>query len=220
MSTYQENRRRLNRSRQNRTPAQNLDAQGANYLLGEFVKMFTEGKTPFVNPQDVEREKDRRAQIGLDPDYYTNPIEDLGLMEAAPEVKAARQGRIDDRLQQIQQRNLPLVQAPVETPIQSPEQQTTEVETSEAVTPELQLSPEQQAREAFFARKNNPALRAGLDKDFLFARHKANLASQLAKEGVTVEEAKANPEQAFLANQLEKYLANKRESNIGRRRGF
>ena len=70
--------------------------------------MFTEGKTPFVSPQDVEREKDRRAQIGLDPDYYTNPIEDLGLMEAAPEVKAARQGRIDDRLQEIQQRNLPL----------------------------------------------------------------------------------------------------------------
>ena len=98
MSTYEENRRRLNRSRRNRTPGQNFDAEGANYLLGEFVKMFTEGKTPFVSPQDVEREKDRRAQIGLDPDYYTNPIEDLGLMEAAPEVKAARQGRIDDRL--------------------------------------------------------------------------------------------------------------------------
>ena len=106
MSTYQENRRRLNRSRQNRTPGQSSDAQGAKYLLGEFVKMFTEGKTPFVSSQDVEREKDRRAQIGLDPDYYTNPIEDLGLMEAAPEVKAARQERIDDRLEQIQQRNV------------------------------------------------------------------------------------------------------------------
>ena len=37
--------------------------------------MFTEGKTPFVSPQDVEREKDRRAQIGLDPDYFDNPLE-------------------------------------------------------------------------------------------------------------------------------------------------
>jgi len=106
VSTYEENRRRQNRSQRNRTPGQNLDAQGGNYLLGEFVKMLTEGKTPFVSSQDVEREKDRRAQIGLDPDYYTNPIEDLGLMEAAPEVKAARQGRIDDRLQQIEQRNV------------------------------------------------------------------------------------------------------------------
>ena len=41
-------------------------------------------------------------------------------MEAAPEVKATGQGRIDDRLQEIQQRNLPPVQGPVETPIQSP----------------------------------------------------------------------------------------------------
>ena len=36
----------------------------------------------------------------------------------------------------------------------------------------------------------------------------------------TVEEAKANPEQAFLANQLEKYLGNKTKSNISRRRGL
>ena len=180
--------------------------------------MFTEGKTPFVSPQDVEREKDRRAQIGLDPDYYTNPIEDLGLMEAAPEVKAARQGRIDNRLQEIQQRDLPPVQAPVETPTQ----QSTESETPEAVPPEPQLSfaqQEQQARDAFDAIKNNPAREAGLDPDFLFARHKANLVSKLAKQDVKPADLEGT-EQAFLAKQLEKYLGNKRESNIGRRRGF
>ena len=71
-----------------------------------------------------------------------------------------------------------------------------------------------------FAIKKTMARDAGLDPDFLFARHKANLASQLAKQGVTVEEAKANPEQAFLANQLEKYLGSKREFNSGRDRGF
>ena len=106
MSNAAENRRRLNESRRRRTSGPNLDQMGANYLLGEFVKIITEGKTPFVSSQDVEREKDRRAQIGLDPDYYTNPIEDLGLMEAAPEVKDARQRRIDERLQQIEQRNM------------------------------------------------------------------------------------------------------------------
>ena len=106
MSTYEENRRRLNRSRQNRSPGQSSGAQGAKNLLDEFKKLLFKGKTPFVSPQDVEREKDRRAQIGLDPDYYTNPFEDLGLMESAPEVKAARQGRIDDRLRQIEQRNV------------------------------------------------------------------------------------------------------------------
>ena len=112
MSTAAENRRRLNKSRRRRTPGRNLDAEGANYLLGEFVKMITEGKTPFVSPQDVEKEKDRRAQIGLDPDYYTNPLEDLGL---APQNTVGRQERIDDRLEQIQQRNLPPVQDPVVT---------------------------------------------------------------------------------------------------------
>ena len=85
---------------------------------------------------------------------------------------------------------------------------------------EPELSAEDKARKAFESKTNNPARDAGLDPDFLFTRHKANLASQLAKQGVTVEEAKANPEQAFLANQLEKYLGSKREFNSGRDRGF
>ena len=85
---------------------------------------------------------------------------------------------------------------------------------------EPELSAEDKARKAFESKTNNPARDAGLDPNFLFARHKANLASQLAKQGVTVEEAKANPEQAFLANQLEKYLGSKREFNSGRDRGF
>ena len=218
MSTAAENRRRLNESRRRRTSGPNLDQMGANYLLGEFVKMITEGKTPFVSPQDVEREKDRRAQIGLDPDYYTNPLEDLGLMQAAPEVEAGRQERIDDRLEQIQQRDLPPVQAPVETPTQ----QSTEPETPEAIPPEPQLSfaqQEQQARDAFDAIKNNPAREAGLDPDFLFARHKANLVSKLAKQDVKPADLEGT-EQAFLAKQLEKYIGNKRQFNSGRDRGF
>ena len=85
---------------------------------------------------------------------------------------------------------------------------------------EPELSAEDKAREAFESKTNNPARDAGLDPNFLFARHKANLASQLAKQGVTVEEAKANPEQAFLADQLGKYLGSKREFNSGRDRGF
>ena len=85
---------------------------------------------------------------------------------------------------------------------------------------EPELSAEDKARKAFESKTNNPARDAGLDPNFLFARHKANLASQLAKQGVTVEEAKANPEQAFLADQLGKYLGSKREFNSGRDRGF
>ena len=86
---------------------------------------------------------------------------------------------------------------------------------------EPELSAEDAAKKAFLdPSRNNPALEAGLDPNFLFARHKANLASKLAKQGVTVEEAKANPEQAFLADQLGKYLGSKREFNSGRDRGF
>lgn len=218
----------MNKSRQNRTPGRNLDAEGAMYLLGEFKKLLLEGKTPFVNPQDVEKEKDRRAQLGLDPDFRDDAVADL----LAPQNTVGRQERIDNRLEQIQQSNLPLVQNPVQNPVaseqMSPEPQARFDETlrmmdviaNVPLKQEPELSAEDKAREAFFASKNNPARRAGLDDDFLFARHKANLASQLAKEGVTVEEAKANPEQAFLANQLEKYLGSKREFNSGRDRGF
>ena len=85
------------------TAGQNLESQGANYLLGEFVKMFTEGKTPFVSPQDVEKEKDRRAKLGLDPDFRDDAVADL----FAPQNKVGRRERIDNRLEQIQQRNLP-----------------------------------------------------------------------------------------------------------------
>jgi hypothetical protein len=77
------------------------------------------------------------------------------------------------------------------------------------------------ARENF--RKNNPALESmPEEEEFLFNRYKRNLASKLAKQDVTPEQARENPEQAFLAGQLEKYLAeeSKPQSNIGRRRGF
>ena len=78
---------------------------------------------------------------------------------------------------------------------------------------------EQQARDAFDAIKNNPAREAGLDPDFLFARHKANLVSQLAKQDVKPADLEGT-EQAFLAKQLEKYIGNKRQFNSGRDRGF
>ena len=93
MSTAAENRRRLNEARRRRTSGPSLDQTGANYLLGEFVKMFTEGKTPFVNPQDVEKEKDRRAQLGLDPDFRDDAVADL----LAPQNTVGRQERIDGR---------------------------------------------------------------------------------------------------------------------------
>ena len=101
-------------------------------------------------------------------------------------------------------------------------QQSPELEAPEAVPPEPQLSfaqQRQQAREAFDAIKNNPAREAGLDPDFLFARHKANLVSQLAKQKVKPADLKGT-EQAFLADRLQKYLGSRREFNSGRDRGF
>ena len=119
--------------------------------------------------------------------------------------------------------------APVVSEEMSPESLARQAETDRMVDvimnvplkQEPELSAEDAAKKAFLdPSRNNPARRAGLDDDFLFARHKANLASQLAKQGVTVEEAKANPEQAFLADRLEKYLGSKRQFNSGRDRGF
>tara|TARA_Y100000361_G_scaffold119576_1_gene111084 strand:+ start:197 stop:865 length:669 start_codon:yes stop_codon:yes gene_type:complete len=75
------------------------------------------------------------------------------------------------------------------------------------------------ARENF--RRNNPALESmPEEEEFLFNRYKRNLASKLAKKGVTLEEAEDNPEQAFLADQLKKYKAEKPDTRRGRQRGF
>ena len=101
-------------------------------------------------------------------------------------------------------------------------QQSPELEAPEAVPPEPELSfaqQEEQAREAFDTIKNNPAREAGLDPDFLFARHKANLVSQLAKQKVKPADLKGT-EQAFLADRLQKYLGTRREFNSGRDRRF
>ena len=158
------------------------------------------------------------------PDYnmYGNPIKQVALSE---------QG-----LPEVAEQEPPVPEAPVETDTEipvvteqmSPESQARFDETlrmmdvikNVPLKKEPELSAEDKARKAFESKTNNPARDAGLDPNFLFARHKANLASQLAKQGVTVEEAKANPEQAFLADQLEKYLGSKREFNSGRDRGF
>ena len=142
------------------------------------------------------------------------PVDDSGKAESsAPEITTPIQ---------------PETVAPVVPEEMSPESQARFDETlrmmdvigNVPIKEEPELSAEDKARKAFESKTNNPARDAGLDPNFLFARHKANLASQLAKQGVTVEEAKANPEQAFLANQLEKYLGSKREFNSGRDRGF
>ena len=75
------------------------------------------------------------------------------------------------------------------------------------------------ARENF--RKNNPALESMPDEEeFLYNRYKRNLASKLAKKEVTVKEAEDNPEQAFLAKTLERYLAEEPDTRRGRQRGF
>tara|TARA_R100000482_G_C5048483_1_gene111582 strand:- start:14 stop:616 length:603 start_codon:yes stop_codon:yes gene_type:complete len=158
------------------------------------------------------------------PDYnmYGNPIKQVALSE---------QG-----LPEVAEQEPPVPEAPVETDTEipvvteqmSPESQARFDETlrmmdvikNVPLKKEPELSAEDKARKAFESKTNNPARDAGLDPNFLFARHKANLASQLAKQGVTVEEAKANPEQAFLADQLGKYLGSKREFNSGRDRGF
>lgn len=102
MSTYEQNRRRL-RNRSGSGDPLAMDKLGAKYLLNEFVKLFTEGKTPFVSPEDVEKEKDRRALLGLDPDYRDDAVADL----LAPQNVEGREQRIEERLEQIGQSNLP-----------------------------------------------------------------------------------------------------------------
>lgn len=116
----------------------------------------------------------------------------------------------------------PVVPEEISSESEASSQQSPELEAPEAVPSEPKLSfaqQEQQARDAFDAIKNNPAREAGLDPDFLFARHKANLVSQLAKQDVKPADLEGT-EQAFLAKQLEKYIGNKRQFNSGRDRGF
>ena len=102
MSTYEQNRRRL-RNRSGSGDPLAMDKLGAKYLLNEFVKLFTEGKTPFVSPEDVEKEKDRRASLGLDPDYRDDLLADF----LAPQNVEGREQRIQERLEQIGQSKLP-----------------------------------------------------------------------------------------------------------------
>ena len=72
----------------------------SQYFLDEILGLFTKGRTPF---QNVEREKDRRAKLGLDPDYYDDAFADF----AAPQNTVGRQERINSRLEQIEQSKLP-----------------------------------------------------------------------------------------------------------------
>ncbi len=231
MSTYEENRRRL-RSRSRSGDPLALDKAGAKYLLNEFVKLFTEGKTPFVSAQDVEKEKNRRASLGLDPDYRDDAVADL----LAPQNLEGRDQRIAERLAQLEQSNLPSTNTDSgQGEYQYPRvvaQTEREKETDRMVDLILNLPEtkaeadakvdyEALARENF--RRNNPALESMPDEEeFLYNRYKRNLAAELAKQDITPAQARENPEQAFLAGQLERYLADqpKPQSNINRRRGF
>ena len=186
------------------------------------------GQTPGVSPQDVYQERRRRAEMGLDPDYYTNPLEDLGLIQRTPEAKKDLKERIDAvKNMVVAPPNFDTTQT---VAAQTPQ---TKVEVNEGPSPVIEnqnpqvtdvvdkVDYEALARENF--RRNNPALKSmPEEEEFLFNRYKRNLASKLAKQDVTPAQARENPEQAFLAGQLEKYLAeeSKPQSNIARRRGF
>jgi len=186
------------------------------------------GQTPGVSPQDVYQERRRRAEMGLDPDYYTNPLEDLGLIQRTPEAKKDLKERIDAvKNMVVAPPNFDTTQTVL---AQTPQ---TKVEVNEGPSPVIEnqnpqvtdvvdkVDYEALARENF--RRNNPALKSmPEEEEFLFNRYKRNLASKLAKQDVTPAQARENSEQAFLAGQLEKYLAeeSKPQSNIARRRGF
>jgi len=209
-----------------------------NFLISvpSGLSALMKGQTPGVSPQDVYQERRRRAEMGLDPDYYTNPLEDIGLIQRTPEAKQDLKERIDA----VKNTNvMPPGFDPSKTVIaQDPKttvavgeyqyprvtgendprfQKTVEMMDVIMNTPDPDY--EALARENF--RKNNPALESMPEEEaFLFNRYKRNLASKLAKKGVTVEEAQGNPEQAFLANQLERYLAEEPDTRRGRQRGF
>lgn len=199
-----------------------------NFLLSvpSGLSALMKGQTPGVSPQDVYQERRRRAEMGLDPDYYTNPLEDIGLIRRTPEAKKDLKERIDAVKNMV-------VAPPNFDPTQTVAAQIpqTKVEVNEDPSPVIDNETPQVtdavdkvdygalAKENF--RRNNPALESMPEEEaFLFNRYKRNLASKLAKKGVTVEEAQGNPEQAFLANQLERYLAEEPDTRRGRQRGF
>lgn len=199
-----------------------------NFLLSvpSGLSALMKGQTPGVSPQDVYQERRRRAEMGLDPDYYTNPLEDIGLIQRTPEAKKDLKERIDAVKNMV-------VAPPNFDPKQTVAAQIpqTKVEVNEDPSPVIdnetpqvtdavdKVDYEALAKENF--RRNNPALESMPEEEaFLFNRYKRNLASKLAKKGVTVEEAQGNPEQAFLANQLERYLAEEPDTRRGRQRGF
>lgn len=161
------------------------------------------------------------------PDYnmYGNPIKQVALSEQGlPEV-AEQESPVPEAPEAPVETD---TEIPVVTEQMSPEAQARHDETLRMIDvinnvplkKEPELSAEDAAKKAFLdPSRNNPALEAGLDPDFLFARHKANLVSQLAKQKVKPADLKGT-EQAFLADRLEKYQGSKREFNSGRDRGF
>ncbi len=209
-----------------------------NFLISvpSGLKALMKGQTPGVSPQDVYQERRRRAEMGLDPDYYTNPLEDIGLIQRTPEAKKDLQQRIDavkkatvmpsgfdpNKTVIAQDPKTTVAvgeyQYPRDTGENDPSFQKT-LEMMDVIMNTPDPDYEALARENF--RRNNPALESMPDEEeFLYNRYKRNLASKLAKKEVTVKEAEDNPEQAFLAKTLERYLAERPDTRRGRQRGF
>lgn len=151
---------------------------------------------------------------GLEPDSSFDPSAPDALTKALEEARAS--GVDVDSLLKPRE-----VDAPVSDELEMPEALTIP---DQLKVEEPSLSATDYAamdREAFFdPRRNNPARDAGLDMEFLYRRHLENRASQLRRQGISVEEAESKPEFAFLADRLKKLKASERKFNSARDRGF
>lgn len=151
---------------------------------------------------------------GLEPDSSFDPSAPDALTKALEEARAS--GVDVDSLLKPRE-----VDAPVSDELEMPEALTIP---DQLKVEEPSLSATDYAamdREAFFdPRRNNPARDAGLDMEFLYRRHLQNRASQLRRQGISVEEAESKPEFAFLADRLKKLKASERKFNSARDRGF
>ena len=157
---------------------------------------------------------------GRDP---LRPLNDPGRETTASNFSPPQPVEPTEVLQQVQEfyKQNPSLVAPQEPVTEMPEALTI---ADQPKVEEPSLSAADYAamdREAFFdPRRNNPARDAGLDMEFLYRRHLQNRASQLRRQGISVEEAESKPEFAFLADRLKKLKASERKFNSARDRGF
>lgn len=221
MSTYADNRRRQQRLRgtNQKSPVQDRIGAFLNFLAGPVT--YNQG---VVDARVKAME--RGSKIPFLPEFGLSE----GFQSYADQAGRDLQAAFNPAVQTPEPEPVAPVapEAPVISEQMSPESLARQAETDRMVDvimnvplkKEPELSAEDAAKKAFLdPSRNNPALEAGLDPDFLFARHKANLVSKLAKQDVKPADLEGT-EQAFLAKQLEKYIGNKRQFNSGRDRGF